>query len=304
MNVDKKKLQELFKESKQESVKKNKKVINEYIDLYNSQHEKTADLVNGKITVKPCETTKEKRLWTAYVHLEHSMPYRGGVGRRVQFLVYCDDVVIGMFQLMSPMAQCRVRDKHMGWTDKDTKWQNVNRCYNISICCPVRKYANVLTGKLLVYLIFSKEVVDYMAQKYNHKLLGFETTSLYGKSAMYNRIPFLKFIGLTDGYSAICITDEEWKKIKDEWREKLPTNKQAGKDTTRIAEVKYQIIHKLKGWYKKNNIDFPFVYENVSYRRGVYFGETHNCPTSHSRVDEWRTRWLIPRMKRGYNVKA
>ena len=300
MSVDKLKLRALFDESKQESLVKNKKIIDQFIDEYNEDQKKTADLVNGKITVLPCETTKEKRRWAAYVHLEHSMPYRGGVGRRVQFLVYCDDVVIGMFQLMSPMAQCRVRDQNMEWTDKETKWKNVNRCYNISICCPVRKYANVLTGKLLVFTIFSKEVVDYMAKKYDHEVLGFETTSLYGKSAMYNRIPFLKFLGLTDGYSAICITDGEWKKIRDEWRERLPNNKQAGKDTSRLAEVKYQVIHKLKGWYKKNKIDFPYNYEDVSYRRGVYFGFTPDCPSLDSRIAEWRKRWLTGRLERGY----
>lgn len=304
MPIDKKQLRELFNESKLESLEKNKKVIDQFREEYEADQKKTADLVNGKITVRPCETQQEKRRWAAYVHLEHSMPYRGGVGRRVQFLVYCDDVVIGMFQLMSPMAQCRVRDQHMGWKDKDEKWKNVNRCYNISICCPVRKYANVLTGKLLVYAIFSKEVVEYMGQKYDHEVLGFETTSLYGKSAMYNRIPFLKFIGLTDGYSAICITDEEWFKIRDEWREKLPHHKKAGSDTTRLAEVKYQVIEKLKGWYRRNKVEFPYEYKSIEYRRGVYFGHTDDSPPVQDRVDQWRTRWLLPRMSRGYNVKS
>jgi len=115
---------------------------------------------------------------------------------------------------------------------------------------------------------------------------------------MYNRIPFLKYLGLTDGYSGLYISDNEWKNLLQEYCKIYPNSK-----TNRIAPVKFQIIDKLAKYYGKNNLKFQYEYKKVEYRRGVYFGHLEN-KTLNERINEWRIRWYLPRKERlELNVK-
>lgn len=199
-----------------------------------------------------------------------------------------------MVNLTSAMAQLRPRDEFIGW-GKEEKWtdKKINGIYNIQTCVPTRKYADLLTGKLLVYLVFSNDVVDFLEESYGDHVIGFETTSLYGKGSMYNRIPFLKYLGLTDGNSAMYITQGEWQRILAEYREVYPDTK-----TNRLAPVKYQIVDKLSSWYASHGRDFPYQYCSVEYQRGVYFGYTEGVVRSTPEmVNEWRSRWLVNRTK-------
>lgn len=287
-SMDKK---ELMYEQKAESLEKNSKTLLLHFNHYQSNHEKNCDLFKEEVRVKFCETKQEKALWKAYTHLTTSLPLRSSVGRRVEFFVTCEEVVLGMVSLSSPMAQLKLRDQHLNW-DKECKWKELNRVYNISVCVPTRKYANFLTGKLLVYLAFSNQVYEYLENKYQEEVLGFETTSLYGKSSQYNRIPFLKYLGTTEGYSAVCISDKDWKKVFKEYKEVFPNTK-----TNRMAPVKFQIIDKLQNHYKKLNLPFPHKYKSVEYQRGVYFGYKEEKETK-ERVQEWRERWLSKRKER------
>jgi len=209
-------------------------------------------------------------------------------------------MIIGMVQLASPLAQNPPRDKFIGFKDVKEKWAKINNYYNVCACVSVVKYAPLLTGKLLVYLIFSKEIQEYLVNKYDSPALGFEITALYGKSSIYNRIPFINYLGETHGYSAVSISDTDWKKIKAEWIEKCGHHKQAGKDTSRLAEAKFQVLEKLSGWYRRNGIEFPYTYKRDETRRGVYFGYLYGQTTAMERVEQWRERWLKGRIERGY----
>lgn len=279
----------MFQEYKRETLEKSKKVIEKYKEEYEKNLKLDCNLLKDNITVKFCETEKEKQKWTAFVHLTTSLPYRGAVGRQVKIFIYCGDCIIGMVHLTSPMAQLKLRDEYIKFTDK---WNQLKQIYNIETCVAIPKYSNLLTGKLLVYIVFSEEVVNYLKNKYKTNVIGFETTSLYGKSSLYNRIDFLKYLGLSEGMSAVYIKDEEWKKILQQYKEIYPNT-----NTNRIAPVKYQIVDKLSGWYKKNNIDFPYKYKSECFKRGVYFGYYNKC-TTETAIENWRNRWLIGRAKR------
>lgn len=274
---------------KKETLIKNKSLIDKYIDEYNNDVAGQCDLLNDDITIEFCETKEQIQKWKAYIHLTTSMPWKGAVGRQVKYFVKCNNVIIGLVHLTSPLAQCAVRDTYCNFYDK---WENLKHIYNIEACVPLPNYSNLLTGKLLVYTIFSNEVRKYLENKYSDYVMGFETTSLYGKSSMYNRIPFFNYLGLTEGLSAIYLSDDEWKKIWEEYQQVYPNTK-----TNRLAPVKYQIVDKLSKYYKKNNKHFPYTYQSIAFRRGVYFGYYIDS-TLQQQIDSWRNRWLVGRLER------
>lgn len=271
--------------------RKNKSLIEKWEKNYKAESSLDLDLMNGDITINFCESQDEKRKWKAYVFMTSSFPWRGAVGRQVKAFVRCDGVTLGMLHLTSPLAQLRVRDSYLAF---DNKWVQLQEFYNIETCIPMPKYAKLLTGKLLVYLVFSKDTYEYLENRYNQPVTGFEVTSLYGKSSMYNRIPFLKYLGKTDGMSAIYITDSEWANLLRDYKSKFPKMKD-----NRMAPVKFQIVDKLSKWYQSSGERFPFNYQSDLYRRGVYVGmrKDHEMTTGDS-VNEWRNRWLEKRVLR------
>jgi hypothetical protein len=289
--VEKSEKRQLMSKFRDDNLKNNSTIIDYFSDLYKDDSEKECDLLHGRIYVHFCETSYEKKKWKAYVLMTSSFPWKGAVGRQIKAFVMCDSVPLGMIHLTSPLAQLRVRDSYLNFTDK---WKELQSYYNVECCMSMPKYKNMLTGKLLVYAIFSQYVYQYIRGKYNSPVLGFEITSLYGKSSIYNRIPFLRYLGLTDGLSAIYITDEEWKVLLEDYKTKFPKPK-----GNRLAPVKFQIVDKLNKWYSSRGIEFPYHYSDIMFRRGVYLGmvEDHNVSLDDS-VTEWRNRWLIGRMER------
>lgn len=289
MNINKDELRLLFEEQKQETLKKNAVLISQWEKQYRENYDKQIDLLNDIITIEFCETKEQIQKWKAYVHMTTSLPWKGAVGRQVKYFVKCNDVIIGMVHLTSPLAQCAVRDSYCMFSDK---WQDLKHIYNIETCVPIANYSNLLTGKLLVYTVFSNEVKQYLENKYEDSVIGFETTSLYGKSSMYNRIPFFKYLGLTEGLSAVYISDDNWKKLWQEYKQVYPNTK-----TNRLAPVKFQIVDKMAKYYKKIGKEFPYTYSSTNFKRGVYFGYCIDSSLE-NQINIWRKRWLEGRIKR------
>ena len=112
----------LMAEQKAETLVKNAKNIEKYRKDFEENAQKDCDLMTDSITIHFCETTKEKQMWAVFLHLTSSLPYRGFVGRRRQFFVKCGDVIIGMVQMASPLAQSRPRDQYLGFKDAKEKY--------------------------------------------------------------------------------------------------------------------------------------------------------------------------------------
>ena len=276
-------------EHRKETLIKNASLINKYKNEYEGNLNKTVDLVNGNINIEFCETKEQVQKWKAFVHLTTSLPWKGAVGRQVKYFVKCDDVIIGMIHLTSPLAQCAVRDAYCNFNNK---WEDLKHIYNIETCVSISTWSNLLTGKLLLYTVFSNEVKEYLYNKYSDDVVGFETTSLYGKSSIYNRIPFFKYLGLTEGLSAVYISDDNWRKLWAEYQTVYPNTK-----TNRLAPVKFQIVDKMAKYYKKIGKEFPYTYSSTNFKRGVYFGYCINKSLD-EQIDTWRNRWLIGRLQR------
>lgn len=287
--VDKQELRELFTEQKEETLQKNKMLLEKYQDEYNNNLSKDIDLLNGNISIEFCETKDQIQKWKAFVHLTTSLPWKGAVGRQVKYFVKCDDAIIGMIHLTSPLAQCAVRDAYCAF---DNKWEDLKHIYNIETCVSISEWSSLLTGKLCLYTVFSNEVKQYLQNKYGDNVVGFETTSLYGKSSIYNRIPFFKYLGLTEGLSAVYISDNDWRKLWAEYKTVYPNTK-----TNRLAPVKFQIVDKMAKYYKKIGKEFPYTYSSANFKRGVYFGYCIDKSLD-EQINDWRNRWLVGRIKR------
>jgi len=296
MDTDKDYLRSRFTELKLESLDHNRQSVLLTYHRLVANSKVSCDLSNGQISFVPCTSDGSKRLWNGLVHLITSMPWRNPVGRQLYFFVTCGDHILGMVALTSALAQLRLRDALLGW-DKEEKWthRGINSIYNIQTCVPTRTFAPFLTGKLLVYIIFSDEVSEYLQGFYGDPVLGFETTSLFGKSAMYNRIPFLRYLGLTEGLSGLYLSNADWRKALSEYYRIYPRTK-----TNRQAPVKFQILDKLMGHYKKEGEEPPFEYFSAEFRRGVYFGmrkDTAGCSVEKQSVT-WRQRWFQMRQSK------
>lgn len=125
-------------------------------------------------------------------------PYSDYVGRRIKILVrdsaLPNSPIIGIAALGSPLMQISNRDKHIGWTMSEKKI-NLNSTMDIYVLGAMPPYNELLGGKLISYILASREVREIVINKYSNvnskiELACLFTTSLYGKSSIYNRLNF------------------------------------------------------------------------------------------------------------------
>ncbi len=303
MEITKDQMRDLMWEQKAETLRNDRDSILEHLGAYRNNLALSCDLMNDEVRIVVCRRKSEVLMWNAYTHLTTSLPFRGSLGRSLKFFVECNGHVLGMVNMRSAPAQCDLRDKYLGWSHAD-KWKEykMNSIFDIGVCVSTRKYANLLTGKLLVYAAFSANIVSQLRKKYDRKrssfdlegidakddgILGYMVTSLYGKSSIYNRIPFLKYLGNSKGYSGIYLSDDEWQNVKKEFREVFP-----GK----LLPLKFQVIDRLSIHYKKRGKEFPYMVRNTAWRRGVYFGHLRDAGKPLvEMIGDWRERWFLKR---------
>ena len=147
--------------------------------------------------------------------------------------------------------------------------------------------------------------MDHYENKYDrfNKILGITTTSLYGKSIMYDRLKCLKYLGLTKGNSTYEINDAVSQLCKKFLEENY---------TTKIDSKKK--LHYLTIAFKHLGIPLTYLQSNS---KGIYFGftckdskeflngESTKCPnlnkkkynikTAQEIYDEWIDRWASQR---------
>jgi hypothetical protein len=162
-----------------------------------------------------------------------SIPVSQGYGRRMRFLVIdrSNDKLIGIFALMDPVFNLKVRDDWIGWTVQQRKYRlaSVMDAYILGAVPP---YAQLLGGKLIATLIGSAEVADAFQRKYadtegiisrerkRSQLSLVTVTSALGRSSIYNRLKLPGFIELikigdTGGWGHFHITNEIFLKMRE-----------------------------------------------------------------------------------------
>jgi len=147
-----------------------------------------------------------------------SMPFSGGYGRRLKFVVMDQhhQAVIGILGMQSPPIDLACRDLLFGYTKED-KINRVNATMDIYTAGSLPPYSDLLGGKLVAGLAACNEVRQVYQDRYvgretvmrktivNYPLVAMTTTSAFGRSSMYNRLKYhdrllAKSIGYTRGF--------------------------------------------------------------------------------------------------------
>jgi hypothetical protein len=186
------------------------------------------------------------------------------VGKQIYILVKDEitDNCLGIISLSSDLKYLKERDNFIGWNSKEYLTNNkLSYLMNISTCVSTQPFGfNFNGGKLLTSLVFSKEVLFYIKEKYNIYIQGFTTMSLYGKSIQYERLPYIKLVGYTNGSSLTNISTD----VINYCKYYLHENK------INIPNDNLWIVTKT---LKKLNISVEdFLKTN---KKGIYFGFTH-----------------------------
>ena len=156
----------------------------------------------------------------------------------------------------------------------------------LSVCIAFGYLTRYLTGKLAAFISMSKEIIEEYNQKYNTKIEVLFTTSIYGKSSLYNRIRNLKYLGLTEGYHSI-LTKEQIKEIKEKYQQYFPHRK-----IKETAQAEHLI--RLYDHLQKKGIPLSFKIEK--HKRGVYVCNTFLSLKEN--LEYWYNRWFVPRRER------
>lgn len=156
-----------------------------------------------------------------------SIPVSQGYGRRIRFLVkdLHNNKMVGIFGLMDPVFNLKVRDQFIGWNSL----QREERLYNVMdafVLGAVPPYNNLLCGKMIALSTISNEVRDIFSKKYKKTVTEIRkqekkpylalitTTSALGKSSIYNRIkiigedfPAFQSLGYSVGWGHFHVSD-------------------------------------------------------------------------------------------------
>src|SRR5207244_10661845 len=138
--------------------------------------------------------------------------------------------LIGIAAVGSSIVHIPERDSWVKW---DTKARTKNLVYTMDayVLGALPPYNHLLGGKLISYLMASKEVRKIFEEKYKGKITNISqrtanrlacifTTSLYGKRSQYNRVKYdgdLVYIpiGHTRGYGTLHLADETFDAMRD-----------------------------------------------------------------------------------------
>lgn len=175
-------------------------------------------------------------------------------------------------------------------------------------------YNYLLGGKLISYLLASREVREIFEKKYKeskyNKLAGIFTTSLYGRSSQYNRIRFqdrllYNPIGFTKGYGTLHFTNETFNAMNEllKSREILVSN--------RLGDGPSWSMRVIRSAGALLGFDANVLLKH-SFRRKIYYvslaknslnflnGETRELQSYESGTktltDYWKRRWLSKRI--------
>jgi hypothetical protein len=321
---DKKTIKEAMSIKREEIIIKNKKWIDNHIDLAKKNLANGYEVLNSDIDpfIEVCDTQKQHNLFRIFRYY-WSSPFSEYVGRRIKLIVRDNALpnkpVIGIAALGSPIIHIPERDDFIGW-DVYTRTNNLIYTMDAYVIGALPPYNYLLGGKLISYILASKEVREIYRKKYKDKitlidkreanqLVGIFTTSLYGKSSQYNRLKYnnellYKPIGETKGFGTLHLSEETIEKMQEYLKSNniFVTNKFGDGPSWTM-----RVIHRagemlgfdpnllLKHSFKRNIYFIPLAknwkeFLNGTSKRPLYFNYK-----KHELVEFWKNRWLSKR---------
>jgi len=253
---------------------------------------------------------KKYELWTYYRMMFHSAPWTGRPGRVMS--LFCIDQnsgnVLGVMDIGSDLHSLRLRDRLIGW-NQHVKYKigNLKFIINVGSCVSIEPFGKLIGGKFQIMAVTSDFVLHGWRQRYRETPAAFSTTSLYGKSSIYNRLKEWPYLGCTQGITAVFMTQKERKFIADYLlKKKVPIRSNV---LGRTYGTRHDVFMAAVRTFKIKNGDLP------KQPRGVYFYQTASNSLaflrgndtelvnvkSHSQEDirrDWHDRWYVNRLEK------
>lgn len=323
---DKKVIQYAMSIKRDEILSKYRSWIDRHINFAIENLADGYQVLNSKIKpiIEICETPKQHSLFRI-LRYYWSSPYSEYVGRRIKIIIRDSSLpnkpIIGIAALGSPIIHIPERDNFIGW-DKETRTKYLNYTIDAYVIGALPPYNYLLGGKLISYILASKEIRKIYEKKYKNKktiiskekynkLVGIFTTGLYGKSSQYNRLKYndkllYKPIGETKGFGTLHLSEETISEMQRLLKNNgiLLSNKFGSGPSwvMRIIRAAGDIL----------NFDSDFLL-NHSFKRKIYFiplaknsieflnGKTKKPIYYNYSLNElitfWKNRWLMQRLK-------
>jgi len=328
---DKQIVKDSMQMKRQESLVKHAAWIKEHAELAQQ------NLANGNLvwesSIKPvievCETQKQLDVFR-FFRFYWSSPYSEYVGRRIKLLIRDHALpqkpLIGIAALGSSIVHIPERDTWIGW-DKKARTKNLVYAMDAYVLGALPPYNHLLGGKLISYLIASNEVREIYRRKYRGKVTNISkrtasrlacifTTSLYGKSAQYNRIKYdddLLYIpiGKTKGYGTLHLTDETFDAMRDllESRNILVTNRFGDGPVWRMRVIRtaadilgFDSDFLLKHSFQREIYAVPLAQNFKEFLQGKQKSLKYRNYPLKKLIGHWKKRWLHNR-KNNADVK-
>jgi len=238
--------------------------------------------------------------WTEIVNNITSTIFKNRPGRSLKYSIVDKNYgfIYGLLSFASPILNSKLSKyvkQETGKEKVDFKFLN-NSVIDMNVCIGTGPLTRYLTGKMQVYMALSNYIKKTFDTKYNTNIQYVFTTSLYGKSSIYNRIKQFKYLGLSKGYNAL-FTEKEIAWIKKEYKKIYPNRV---KNKSAKAPHLMRLYEHLWNHYKDSMPFFPLKTE-----RGVYLYDSNKYPYNNieENISYWKERWYYPRKKRLENRK-
>src|SRR5579883_1827372 len=320
-SYDKETIKQAMSIKRGEIINANRKWINKNIELARKNLASGFDAYYSEIdpVIEVCETQKQHDLFRIFRYY-WSSPYSDYVGRRIKLIIrdkgLPDKPVIGIAALGSPIIHIPERDKWIGW-DKKTRTKNLIYTMDAFVIGALPPYNHLLGGKLVSYLLASNKIRKIYHDKYKNKitlhdkriansLVGIFTTSLYGKSAQYNRIKYkdeLLYhpIGHTKGYGTLHLSAQTIQAMLKYLESRgIEVNHRFGDGPSWVMRVirtagdllGFDSDFLLKHSFKRNIYFIPLAKNFREVLNGEVIRPKYYNYTQKELVNYWKERWL------------
>jgi len=331
-HYDKQIVRDSMQIKRQESLLQHAAWISSHIELARHNLADGPSVWNSNIepVIESCKTQEQHDVFRIF-RFYWSSPYSDYVGRRVKLLVRDNALpgkpLIGIAALGSSIVHIPARDSWIGW-DKDTRTKNLIYTMDAYVLGALPPYNHLLGGKLMSYIVASNEVRDVFRRKYRGKVTNIcgrtanrlaciFTTSLYGRSAQYNRLRYdgdLLYIpvGHTRGYGTLHLTNETFEAMRKLLKSRdVSVNNRFGDGPVwrmRVIRTAADILgfdadFLLKHSFRRAVYAVPLAHNFRAFLNGTHTRLRHrNLPLA-DLIAHWRERWLN-RRKRNADIKS
>lgn len=272
--------------------------------------------------IEVCKTQEQLDLFR-FFRFYWSSPYSEYVGRRIKLLIRDKGLpqkpLIGIAALGSSIVHIPERDMWIKW-DKKARTKNLVYSMDAYVLGALPPYNHLLGGKLISYLMASKEVRNIFERKYKGKVTNISkrtanrlacifTTSLYGKSSQYNRVKYngdLLYIpiGHTRGYGTLHLADETFDAMRDLLKNYniLVTNRFGDGPIWRMRVIrtaaellKFDSDFLLRHSFQRAIYAIPLAKNAREFLQGKATRLRYLNYSLADLTNHWKKRWLLPR---------